>query len=134
MNGTSNKKQKCSHSDFNTIGDDVFCNDCGKSLGYFDPVKLCGFVKTTKDTIEDKYLNEKEVKLRLQKAKVIKISVWLAVDKDGRESLFVNCPERVFSVWDIDNTNQFVDVPSGTIEKLIGRKLTWEDEPVEYEG
>ena len=24
-----------------------------------------------------------------------------------------------------------IDMPSGTIEKIIGRKLTWDDEPVE---
>ena len=25
-------------------------------------------------------------------------------------------------------------LPKGTIKKLIGRELTWEDEPIKYEG
>jgi hypothetical protein len=59
---------KCSHPDFYTMGtDDVYCNECHKHLGYFDPVKLLGFVKTTKDTIEEEYLNEKTVKVDVLK-------------------------------------------------------------------
>ena len=57
------KTQKCSHSQFYTMWNDVYCNDCHKLLGYFDPVKLCGFVKKTKDTIEEEYLNEETVKI-----------------------------------------------------------------------
>ena len=29
---------------------------------------------------------------------------------------------------------QWAYLPKGTIKKLIGRELTWEDEPVKYEG
>ena len=44
------------------------------------------------------------------------------VDKDG------------FLLFDADlDCTAGVDLPKGTIEKLIGRKLTWEDEPVRYE-
>jgi hypothetical protein len=59
---------------------------------------------------------------------------WLAVDKDGREFIHEECPGKD------DDAGQYVDysyyggyvlLPYGTIEKLIGRKLTWEDEPVE---
>lgn len=57
------KTQKCSHPFFYTIDDEVYCNECHKYLGYFDPVKLCGFVKTTKDTIKDEYLNEETRKI-----------------------------------------------------------------------
>ena len=57
------KKQECNHPSFYTINDRVYCNKCHKYLGYFDPVKLCGFVKETKDTIKEKYLNEKTVKV-----------------------------------------------------------------------
>ena len=32
-----------------------------------------------------------------------------------------------------DKTNNMMTLPKGSIEKLIGRKLTWEDEPVELE-
>ena len=41
------------------------------------------------------------------------------VDKDG------------FLLFDADlDCTAGVDLPKGTIEKLIGRKLTWEDDPV----
>ena len=30
--------------------------------------------------------------------------------------------------------NKGLDLPKGSIQKLIGRSLTWEDEPVLYEG
>jgi hypothetical protein len=58
------KIRKCRHTGFYTMGnDEVYCNDCHQYLGFFDPWKLCGFVKRTKDTIEEKYLNEKTVKV-----------------------------------------------------------------------
>lgn len=61
---------------------------------------------------------------------------WVAVDKDGRECIHIEKPYR-------DSTNSFVEeniwytrydeieLPQGTIKKLIGRELTWNDEPVE---
>lgn len=57
--------QKCSHPDFYTMGNDkVYCNECHKYLGFFSPWKKPhGFHKKTKDTIEEKYLNEKMVKV-----------------------------------------------------------------------
>lgn len=57
---------------------------------------------------------------------------WLAVDSDGTEIAFSHRPKRTeikyiplyyYSMW--------VVLPQGSIEKLIGRKLTWKDEPVE---
>ena len=56
--------------------------------------------------------------------------VWVAVDNDGTEWLFEDIPHRM-------NEDQFgcrgyeIEIPSGSIEKLIGRKLTWSDEPIE---
>jgi len=62
--------------------------------------------------------------------------VWLAVDEDGTEAAFdteftcrLELPDGrgFWQTWGSE-----IDLPKGTIEKLIGRKLTWEDEPVEY--
>lgn len=60
--------------------------------------------------------------------------VWLAVDKDGAEYICDNRPYRreIMGEWipryDVD---YMIRLPFGTIEKLIGHSLTWEDEPVE---
>ena len=59
---------------------------------------------------------------------------WLAVDRDGSENIYDIKPIRDLWVnrWDIitDDT-WWINLPNGTIEKIIGRKLTWEDNPVE---
>lgn len=72
---------------------------------------------------------------------------WVAVNKDGTEYIFNNKPHRsiyenVFQIddndivtyeWTDDKYCGWVNLPKGSIEKLIGRNLTWEDEPVELE-
>ena len=60
---------------------------------------------------------------------------WVAVDKNGTEAVYTNKPERFLydqnvGAW-YDFYGKDVRLPSGSIEKLIGRKLTWENEPVE---
>ena len=66
---------------------------------------------------------------------------WVAVDKDKTETIFAFCPRRANSsryalgkeelktMW-VDG-GRYVILPTGSIQKLIGRKLTWSDEPVE---
>ena len=62
---------------------------------------------------------------------------WVAVDKNGDENIFANEPyrERDELWWDIfdvcSDTWSEIALPKGSIKKLIGRDLTWEDEPVE---
>lgn len=64
--------------------------------------------------------------------------VWLVVDKSGEEYIFVgNKPERLenhlinsYEWFPKDKLDKWAELPQGTIEELIGRKLTWEDEPV----
>ena len=67
---------------------------------------------------------------------------YLCVDKDGTERIIeceVYCkkagyekPYRYEECWDCDSHNDiYIDLPKGTIKKIIGRELTWEDEPVE---
>ena len=57
---------------------------------------------------------------------------WLATDKDGEEYIYDSKPIREGNIWITeglyDNVNK---LPEGSIEKLIGKKLTWDDEPYE---
>lgn len=72
---------------------------------------------------------------------------WVAVTKTGIETMFRNCPMRYRGFWideqelklfnecfkykhEIDEDCS-IELPSGTIERLINKKLTWEDDPVE---
>ena len=60
---------------------------------------------------------------------------WVAVDKDGTENIYYLKPERKIEYW-VAEENQpeyyrdMIELPPGTIKKLIERKLTWNDEPV----
>lgn len=66
---------------------------------------------------------------------------WLAVEDGGLEYLFIEKPERIvhhnvfrpseidFKIWASNKEN--LRLEKGSIKKLIGRNLTWEDEPVE---
>ena len=73
---------------------------------------------------------------------------WLAVDKDGKEGIFVFKPYRRNYNWslskpyepkywtdedvnDYGNKDTRIFLPKGTIKKLIGKDLAWKDEPVE---
>lgn len=66
---------------------------------------------------------------------------WLAVDKNGKEYLYINKPER-YTHYNVFNPNEIdfeiwasggynLKLNKGSIKELIGRELTWEDEPVE---
>ena len=56
-------------------------------------------------------------------------SIWLAVDYDGIEETFWNKPKRCekHREWWGDG----MVLPYGSIKKLIGRELSWNDFPVE---
>lgn len=61
---------------------------------------------------------------------------WVAVDKDGMECVYATKPERNKKCkrWQVASFRLLLNVvhlPKGTIKKVIGRELTWEDEPVE---
>lgn len=64
--------------------------------------------------------------------------VWLVVDNDGTELIFNVQPYRdyVDNIWCIECIfdSCAIKLPKGSIKKLIGRNLTWEDEPVELEN
>ena len=59
---------------------------------------------------------------------------YLAVNKHGDEVIFRSEPTRETSYWEIfdyySEPDYGVELPKGTIYKLIGRDLTWDDEPV----
>lgn len=61
---------------------------------------------------------------------------YLAVDKKGVEMLFTDepRPDRETGQWRLGAgiRSNFVILPAGTISKLIGRNLTWEDRPVVF--
>lgn len=65
---------------------------------------------------------------------------WVAVDGLTRELIFKNEPIRdidtdymvTYHGWfDKIRDSWGIELPKGTIKKLIGRELTWENEPVE---
>lgn len=57
---------------------------------------------------------------------------FVAADMDGSEWIFKDKPYKSFIMWKGGNgKGMHIELPKGTIEKLIGKKLTWEDEPVE---
>lgn len=63
---------------------------------------------------------------------------YLAVDKYGAEAIYDARPERGVAIWSPmkrPNGSQrpYVELPKGSIAKLIGRELTWSDEPVMIE-
>lgn len=67
---------------------------------------------------------------------------WVAVNKDGTEIIARGKPERGWgSQWgyseefEIESEAGYIDIeielPKGSVYKLIGKELTWSDEPVE---
>lgn len=67
--------------------------------------------------------------------------MWLAVDRDGTERTYGSEPFRdKWCGWlediGLEENRMFegVEMPEGTIEKLIGKKLTWNDEPFNYDA
>ena len=60
-------------------------------------------------------------------------TLWLAVNADGIEKCSEYKPYRYSDeYW--GHCAQILSLPNGTIKKLIGKELTWDDEPFEYKG
>ena len=57
--------------------------------------------------------------------------IWVAVDKDGREYIYNEKPDKGNECFDPLGLLYCLALPKGSIKKLIGRDLTWEDNPVE---
>ena len=59
--------------------------------------------------------------------------VWLACDITGTEIICNRKLERLVTGWNSTAWfGNFIALPKGSIKHLIGRELTWEDEPVEF--
>lgn len=58
---------------------------------------------------------------------------WVAINKYKRECIYKKKPRRCYcSIWALDDLlGSVVELPKGSIKKLIGRELSWKDEPVE---
>lgn len=56
---------------------------------------------------------------------------WLAVDKDGTENIFQYEPMKCFDRFQGQYDDWGVTLPKGTILKLLSRRLTYRDSPVE---
>ena len=57
---------------------------------------------------------------------------WVAIDEDGRECIYQFRPKRGNGQFmPLYSYSMYLVLPQGSIKKLIGRDLTWEDNPVE---
>jgi hypothetical protein len=56
---------------------------------------------------------------------------WLSVDRSEYEFINEDRPFRNTNESMFVGGGPYIKLPSGTIEKIIGRVITWEDEPVE---
>lgn len=58
---------------------------------------------------------------------------WVAKDISGEEYIFDRCPYReegrYYNPWGTDGNT--IKLPRGTIEKIIGRDLSWKEDPLE---
>ena len=63
---------------------------------------------------------------------------YLAVESNGNELIFSEPPCRIdehstCGWFCSSNSSQCVSVPRGTIKKITGKTITWEDEPIKLE-
>ena len=61
---------------------------------------------------------------------------WVAVDFDGKEYIYASEPTRSeeYRCWQVDSWKTSLDIvelPKGSIQKLIGRELSWYNDAVE---
>lgn len=55
---------------------------------------------------------------------------WIATDTDGESHLFEYKPQRWSTIWVDLETRKSCYIPEAAVKKILGRKLTWEDETV----
>lgn len=56
---------------------------------------------------------------------------WLAIAADGTEYVFAEKPEYLVSLDYWCDEHDKVEVPPGTIKKMLGREITVSESPVE---
>ena len=76
-------------------------------------------------------------RLKLNKSGGI-VMAWVAVNKNGAEYIYEEIPERYFGLQWVptfcecqDRIYDSIKLPHGSIKKLIGIELSWNDEPIE---
>ena len=66
---------------------------------------------------------------------VIMNKFYIAVDEDGKEYLYGCMPKRIHyrgkNFWTVHQDARVMFLSKGTVESILGRSLTWADEPVE---
>ena len=60
---------------------------------------------------------------------------WVAKNWDGTETIYEVEPYKLNGEWvsrkdGWDREYKYMSLPKGSIKKLIGRELTWDDKPV----
>lgn len=62
---------------------------------------------------------------------------WLAVDRDGSEYIYEEKPRKFENIYTpqvseygYGEMTHNIELPKGTIEKILGRKITFDDDPV----
>ena len=61
------------------------------------------------------------------------MAAWLAVNKDGSEYIYNDKPYRRNGRWNCFFGDYCIELPKGSVKRIIGMELTWLDEPVEIE-
>ena len=64
------------------------------------------------------------------------MKVYLCVDGDGVERLCNTSDlqrEQSMCFWFCRDVYSLIELPKGTIENVIGKPLTWEDDPIQVE-
>ena len=56
---------------------------------------------------------------------------WLAADENGEEWIYSDEPQKVGNYYYYCKLGDNIQLPKGSIKKLVGRELTFKDEPVE---
>ena len=56
--------------------------------------------------------------------------IYFTVDPNGTERLWTNIPSKwVYeNIW-WNGTAKSIELPNGFIEKYLGKKMTWDDDP-----
>lgn len=63
------------------------------------------------------------------------VEVYLTVDKNGEEAVHNALPEKNGDEWITPNVwDSSITLPKGTIERILGFSLDWNDEPFKISG
>ena len=60
------------------------------------------------------------------------MKLYLTVDKNGEEKAWDIIPQRGIDFW-YSNEIEYISLPKNTINVLINKNLTWDDEPYLYD-